>query len=71
MGSILENAMAQLLKSAGFSLHYYNSAKNGEIDFAIRKGMLVDLVEVKSGADYLRHHALDKVMSVSEWDFRP
>lgn len=32
MGSILENAFAQNLKSNGFELHYYDSKKIGELD---------------------------------------
>lgn len=70
MGSILENAIAQQLKSNGLSLNYFDSNKHGEIDFVIQNGMSVDLIEVKSGSDYTKHKALDNVLSVSEWKFR-
>ncbi len=70
MGSILENAIAQQLNAGGFSLFYYDSASRGEVDFAVQNGMGVDLIEVKSGADYRRHKALDNVMAVKEWAFR-
>lgn len=35
MGSILENAFAQNLKSNGFELHYFDSKKIGELDFVL------------------------------------
>ena len=70
MGSILENAIAQQLSSGGFSLFYYDSTARGEADFVIQEGTGVSLVEVKSGADYRRHKALDNVMAVGEWAFK-
>ena len=70
MGSILENAIAQQLKSNGLALNYFDSAKHGEVDFVIQNGMSVDLIEVKSGSDYTKHKALDNVLSVDEWKFR-
>lgn len=69
MGSILENVIAQQLKSAAFSLYYYDSAKHGEVDFVAQNGMHIDLVEVKSGGDYKKHKALDNVLAVGEWSF--
>ncbi len=69
LGSILENVMAQQLKTNGFTLYYFDSAKHGEIDFAIQNGMKIDLIEIKSGKDYKTHRALDKIRSVSEWKF--
>lgn len=69
LGSILENVMAQLIKSNGFKLNYFDSNKYGEVDFVIQNGMKVDLVEIKSGKDYKRHSALDNVMKVKEWSF--
>lgn len=69
MGSILENVMAQEIKSKGFELHYFDSKKIGEIDFVIQNGMQVDLVEIKSGNDYKKHHAMNKMLGMQEWDF--
>lgn len=69
MGSILENVIAQQLKSNGFELTYFDAKKYGEVDFAVQNGMSVDLVEVKSGSDYKRHAALNKVKSVEVWIF--
>lgn len=34
MGSILENVIAQQLKSNGLQLHYFDAKKYGELDFA-------------------------------------
>lgn len=67
MGSILENVIAQQMKSAGLSLHFFDSKKYGELDFVVQNGLHIELVEVKSGKDYKKHAALDKVRQVSEW----
>ncbi len=69
LGSILENTIAQQLKSNGFNLNYFDSPKYGEIDFTVQNGMNVDLIEVKSGNDYEKHNALDNIMSVKDWKF--
>lgn len=69
LGSILENIMAQSIKNNGFELHYYDSKKIGELDFVIQNGMHIDLLEIKSGNDYKKHNAINKVMSVSDWKF--
>ena len=69
MGSILENVMAQQLKSNGFNLNYFDSKRYGELDFVVQNGAQVDLLEIKSGQDYKKHAALDKVLTVKEWEF--
>lgn len=69
LGSILENVMAQELKCKGFELYYYDSKKYGEIDFVVQNGMNADLIEIKSGNDYKKHNALDRIRCVDEWDF--
>ena len=69
MGSILENMIAQQLRSNGFHLNYYDGKKTGEIDFVIQNGMGVDLVEVKSGNDFKVHSALNKICKVEGWTF--
>ena len=69
LGSVLENVIAQQLKSNGFKLYYFDSNKYGEVDFVVQNGMHIDIVEVKSGNDYKKHKALDNVMSVKEWKF--
>ena len=67
MGSILENVMAQQLKSNGFRLNYFDSKKYGELDFVVQNGMHTDLVEIKSGKDYKSHPALNKIRAVENW----
>lgn len=69
MGSILENMIAQQLKSNGFRLNYYDGKKTGEIDFVVQNGMGIDLVEVKSGNDFKVHSALNKIRRVEGWNF--
>lgn len=61
-GSIFENVVAQELRAHGFDLYYFNSKKQGELDFVIEKDGCVLPIEVKSGKDYLRHNALTNVM---------
>ena len=69
MGSILENMIAQQLKSNGFHLNYYDGKKTGEIDFVVQNGMGIDLVEVKSGNDFKVHSALNRIRKVEGWKF--
>lgn len=67
MGSILENVIAQQLKSNGLQLHYFDAKKYGELDFVVQNGLRIELVEVKSGNDYKKHSALNKIRSVETW----
>ena len=69
MGSILENMIAQQLRSNGFHLNYYDGKKTGEIDFVVQNGMGVDLVEVKSGNDFKVHSAMNRIRKVEGWNF--
>ena len=67
-GSIYENAVAQELHAHGFDLYYFNSKKQGELDFVVEKGGQVLPIEVKSGKDYQRHNALSNVMANKDYD---
>lgn len=69
MGSILENAFAQNLKSNGFELHYFDSKKIGELDFVLQKGAGIGLVEIKSGNDFKKHPAMRHALEVEQWKF--
>ena len=62
-GAIYENAIAQELKTQGFDLYYFQSKKQGEIDFLIEYHGKILPIEVKSGKAYTRHQALDNVLS--------
>ena len=71
-GSICENLVAQELYAHGFasehSLYYFNSKKQGELDFVLEYDGHVLPIEVKSGKDYERHNALSNVMANAEYD---
>ena len=69
MGSILENAFAQNLRSNGFELHYFDSKKIGELDFVLQKGLSTGLVEIKSGNDFKKHPAMRHALAVEQWKF--
>lgn len=66
-GAIYENFVAQELMSHGFGgedhcLYYFNSKKQGELDFVFEQNGHAIPVEVKSGKNYNRHNALRNVM---------
>ena len=62
-GSIYENVVAQELYAHGFELYYFNSKKQGELDFVIEYQGEILPIEVKSGKDYQRHNALSGIMA--------
>lgn len=66
-GSVYENVVAQELKSHGFKLYYFNSKKQGEIDFLIKLDDKPIPLEVKSGKYYERHNALKNVINNDEY----
>lgn len=66
-GAIYENAVAQELYSHGWALYYFNSKKQGELDFVLERDAEIIPVEVKSGKDYQRHNALANVMQNGEY----
>lgn len=67
-GAIYENVVAQELKCHGFDLYYYNSNRQGELDFLIEHKGAVLPIEIKSGKDYERHAALTNSMSNPRYD---
>lgn len=68
IGSLLENAFAQLFVSGGFVLDYFNSKKYGEVDFVLGDTDGIMLAEIKSGSDWKKHPALSKVQKAG-WRF--
>ncbi len=66
-GAIYENVAAQELKAHGFDLYYFNSKKQGELDFLIELGGEVLPIEIKSGKDYTKHVALNNVLENQEY----
>lgn len=69
-GAIYENAVAEELYAHGWSLYYFNSKKQGELDFVLERDMEVIPLEVKSGKDYERHNALANVMQNEEYNLK-
>lgn len=71
-GAIYENLVAQELYAHGFaaehSLYYFNSKKQGELDFVIENDAGVLPIEVKSGKDYQRHNALSNVIDNKDYN---
>ncbi|HJJ47779.1 MAG TPA: AAA family ATPase [Methanocorpusculum sp.] len=61
-GSVYENAAAQEFTAHGFELYYFNSKKQGELDFVLEQGGRVLPIEIKSGKNYARHRALSNVL---------
>lgn len=66
-GAIYENFVAQELKANGWKLHYFNSKKQGEVDFLLEENGTIRPIEVKSGKDYHRHSALTNLLSTEEY----
>ena len=69
-GSIYENVVAQELHAHGFPLYYFNSKRQGELDFVVETGTGILPIEVKSGKDYTRHNALSNILATSEYEIR-
>ena len=67
-GSVYENAVAQELVAHGLEPNYFNSKKQGELDFVLEVAGKVLPLEVKSGKDYVKHAALANVMASSAYD---
>ncbi|MCI1741570.1 MAG: AAA family ATPase [Prevotella sp.] len=66
-GSVFENFVAEELHAHGFELYYFNSKKQGELDFIFEQNGYTVPVEVKSGKDYDRHNALTHVMADEQY----
>lgn len=61
-GAIYENAVAEELRSHGFSGFFFRNRKVGEVDFLIQLHDAVLPIEVKSGKSYKRHNALRNLL---------
>lgn len=66
-GAIYENLVAQELVAHGFGgyehcVYYFSNKRQGELDFILEQEGKVVPIEVKSGKDYERHHALNNVV---------
>ncbi len=72
LGSVYETVAAQELKAHGFSLYYYDNKQNGEVDYLIDdySHLTVLPLEIKSGKDYMVHSALDKLLSIDNYQIK-
>lgn len=66
-GALFENVVAQELLAKGHKEYYFNSKKQGELDFVIELDGKVVPLEIKSGKDYKRHSALNNVLECEEY----
>lgn len=66
-GSLFENVVAQELTAKKIPLYYFNSKKQGELDFVIELDGKVCPLEVKSGKDFKKHNALENVLKNEEY----
>ena len=66
-GALFENAVAQELLAKGHKEYYFNSKKQGELDFVIDLNGKATPLEIKSGKDYKRHSALNNVLEADEY----
>lgn len=66
-GALFENAVAQELLAKGHKEYYFNSKKQGELDFVIELNGKVTPLEIKSGKDYKRHSALNNVLEADDY----
>ena len=62
LGSIVENAIADLLIKRGHDLFYYDIKGRLEIDFVITRDFKALPIEVKGGKDYKNHASLIKLL---------
>jgi uncharacterized protein len=72
LGAVYETVVAQELKAHGYDLYYYDNKRNGEVDFLIDDvNNLSNIpIEVKSGKDYTIHSALDKFLTIPEYNIQ-
>ena len=69
-GALFENVVAQELLAKGHKEFYFNSKKQGELDFVIELDGEITPLEIKSGKDYKRHSALNNVLGTKEYGIR-
>ena len=68
IGAVYENAVAQELIANSVTPYYFNSKKQGEVDFVVSVNGKVVPVEIKSGKDYTRHRAMDNILQCREYE---
>ena len=62
-GAVYENVAAQELRAHGYkNIYYFNSKRQGEVDFLIDYNGNAVPLEIKSGKDYTTHSALTNIL---------
>lgn len=69
-GALYENVVAQELYVHGYKPYYFNSKKQGELDFLIEYHGEILPIEVKSGKAYAVHSALNNVLSNEDYGIK-
>lgn len=67
VGAIYENVVAQELAAHEIQPYYFNSKRQGEVDFVIAPGNKAIPIEVKSGKDYTRHNAMNNLLATDAY----
>ena len=69
---MIDQNAAVCTRAHGYDLYYYDNKKNGEVDFLIDDpDSLSNIpIEVKSGKDYTVHSALNKFLSIAEYNIQ-
>lgn len=66
-GALFENFVAQELYGNELTAYYYKTTKIGEVDFLVELDGAVVPIEVKSGKNYKKHAALNKLMAIDNY----
>ncbi|WP_400227926.1 ATP-binding protein [Methanomethylophilus alvi] len=68
LGNVYECVAAMQLSSNGHTLYYCDNKNHGEVDYLVDDydDLSVKAIEIKSGKDYKRHNAIDKLMDVND-----
>ena len=69
-GAMYENFVAQELHAHGLDGYYFNSKKQGEVDFIVEYNLQAVPIEVKSGKDYQIHSALNNILSNRDYGIK-
>lgn len=67
LGNVYECVAAMQLSANGHNLYYCDNKSFGEVDYLVDDydNLSVKAIEIKSGKDYKRHNAIDKLMRVN------
>ena len=68
LGNVYECVAAMQLSANGHNLYYCDNKSFGEVDYLVDDydNRSVKAIEIKSGKDYKRHNAIDKLMMMNE-----